>query len=92
MNSTRQSLSQGVAGRLGIPQDQAKDVLEAFLSVVTDRLALGEDVYIRRWGAFFLRSRKGRDGARNPRTGEPCRIPAHRTVRFRPSKEGWTNG
>ncbi len=36
------------------------------------------------FGTFTVKSRKARDG-RNPRTGEPIKIPASKTVGFKPA-------
>lgn len=84
MSTTRKTLCAEVSTRLGIPQGQARATLDALLDSITENLKEGEDVQIRGWGSFFLRHRKGRGGVRNPRTGAPGWVAAHRTVRFRP--------
>ena len=44
-----------------------------------------QEVKISRFGTFFLRQRKGHLG-RNPKTGELHRIPPHRSLWFRPTR------
>lgn len=83
-HSTRRSLSAEVATRLGIPQYEARATLDAMLEAIAQNLMEGANVEIRGWGSFFLRHRKARGGVRNVRTGVPCHLAAHRTVRFRP--------
>lgn len=43
-------------------------------------------IELRNFGIFEIVQTPARDGARNPRTGDPVRIPARRKARFRPGK------
>ena len=50
-----------------------------------EALRRGERIEIRGFGTFSVTETKARNG-RNPRTGQPVKIPAGRRVRFKPSK------
>jgi len=51
--------------------------------------ALGEDqvIELRGFGTFEIRTRKGREKARNPRTGEIVPVSTHGVAVFRPGKQ-----
>lgn len=58
----------------------AGDALEAVLGAIAKGVKTGQ-VQIIGFGTFRLASRKARTG-RNPKTKEPIKIPASKTVRF----------
>ena len=62
-------------------------IVDAFFTHV--KVALLEDrvVELRGFGTFEVRTRKGRERARNPKTGETVRVQNHGVVVFRPGKE-----
>lgn len=62
-------------------------VLEAFFEQIKDGMADGRVVELRGFGTFELRLRKGREKARNPRTGETLPVASHNVAVFRPGKE-----
>ncbi len=51
--------------------------------------ALGEDkvIELRGFGTFEIKTRKGRERARNPKTGETVSVEDHGVAVFRPGKE-----
>ena len=53
---------------------------------MADSLARGERVELRGFGSFALNYRPARNG-RNPRTGEPVKVPAKYTPHFKAGKE-----
>lgn len=61
-------------------------VVSVILDAITARLAAGERIEIRGFGAFSLNSRPPRIG-RNPKTGETVQVPAKMAVHFKPGKE-----
>lgn len=73
-----------VAKKASITQKDAKAALEALAEVVTAQAALGDDVTIFGFGKFKPVHREGKV-ARNPKTGEPIRVPARTVLKFRPS-------
>ncbi len=62
-------------------------VVDQFFDEV--KLALMEDriVELRGFGTFEIRTRKGREKARNPKTGEVVPVQNHGVTVFRPGKD-----
>ena len=62
-------------------------IIDNFFSEV--KTALNEDrvVELRGFGTFEVRTRKGREKARNPKTGEIVPVSTHGVTVFRPGKE-----
>jgi integration host factor subunit beta len=76
-----------VADKLdGVKKKDVESIIEAFLGCMTDALARGERVEIRGFGSFSVRTREARQG-RNPKTGEPVRVPKKRVPFFTVGKE-----
>lgn len=85
---TKADLVEQVADAIG-PGITKKDcalVVEGFLNAVKQALAQRQHIEIRGFGTFKIRRRKSRM-ARNPRTGDPVRVPARAVPVFKPSKE-----
>lgn len=85
---TKADLVEQVAEAIG-PGITKKDcalVVDGFLSAVKQALAQRQNIEIRGFGTFKIRRRKTRM-ARNPRTGDPVRVPARAVPVFKPSKE-----
>ena len=84
---TRSELIQKLAAQL--PQLTAKDAelaLKEMLEAISEALAQGQRVEIRGFGSFALNYRPPRTG-RNPKTGEPVKVPAKYVPHFKPGKE-----
>jgi nucleoid DNA-binding protein len=86
MSTTRKDLATAAASISGLPPQEADHIIRAFLLALTERVAAGERIEIRRFGTFDRHWKKARM-ARNPKTGSPAAVPAHYVVRFRPSPE-----
>ena len=84
---TKADLVEQVAEAIGpgITKKECALVVDGFLNAVKRALAQGNGIEIRGFGTFKLRHRKARM-ARNPRTGEPVRVPARVSPVFKPSK------
>lgn len=61
-------------------------IVEAVFATMTEALRSEKRIEIRGFGSFAVRVRDARD-ARNPRTGEPVRVPRRVTPHFTPGKE-----
>ncbi len=84
---TKADLVQQVADAIG-PGVTRKDcalVVDGFLNAIKQAVAAGENIEIRGFGTFKVRRRKARM-ARNPRTGDPVRVPARAVPVFKPSR------
>jgi DNA-binding protein HU-beta len=82
---TKEQLIARMAGSAGITKVAAGNALEAFTGAVTASLKKGHRVTLVNFGTFGTAKRKARAG-RNPRTGEPLRIPAARVAKFSAGK------
>jgi len=60
-------------------------VVDAFLDAVKDALKDQHNIEVRGFGTFKIRRRKTRM-ARNPRTGDPVKVPQRAVPVFKPSK------
>lgn len=77
-NVTKQDLVQEIARSTGYIQSDIRAVVEDFFEVVGKYLAANENIEIRGFGTFSVKTRKPRP-ARNPRTGEEVQL-AERVV------------
>lgn len=82
MNSTQ--LAAALDARTGIGAALASDITKAVLDLIAAELATGAKVSLSGFGSFEVRDRAARTG-RNPQTGAPLVVPAHRSVVFRPA-------
>ena len=85
-NLTKRDIVLQISRETGINQQEVFAVVQLTLDSITDALASGRDVEIRKFGFFALRLSKARVG-RNPRDpGTDVLIPARATVKFKSSK------
>lgn len=66
--------------------EDVEKVVNVILEEIGGALARGDRVELRGFGAFSVRRRDARKG-RNPRTGEPVKVPAKAVPFFKPGKE-----
>jgi DNA-binding protein HU-beta len=78
---TKNELARELAEELDLPRRQVADLLEATLEKITDVLKSGDKVQLTPFGQFKVRDRAARI-ARNPKTGEPIKVPAKRVLKF----------
>ena len=69
----------------GLTKVMAREVVESFLGLTIKILKKDGRIALAGLGVFEVVKRAKRK-ARNPRTGEPVVIKAHKAVKFRPSK------
>jgi DNA-binding protein HU-beta len=72
-------------GEKGLTQSKISAVLAAAGAVNRELLKDGKDAEVVGLGILKVVRRAAREG-RNPRTGEPVKIPAKRAVKFRAAK------
>lgn len=68
----------------GIGLGRSKEVIKAVFEIISEELALGNDVRISKFGTFQIKIREPRMGF-NIQTREPMEIPEKRKVAFKPS-------
>jgi len=69
----------------GVTKVQAERGLDALIQAITEAVERGEAVRLVGFGSFEVVKRAEKAG-RNPRTGEPLKIPAKKVVKFRAGK------
>ena len=69
----------------GVTKKDCAAVVDAFLNAIKQAIADGSHIEIRGFGTFKVRERRTRM-ARNPRTGDPVRVPARAVPVFKPSR------
>lgn len=82
---TRADLSEAVHREVGLPRNEASQLVETVIAHVSDALVRGESVKISSFGSFLVRDKDERIG-RNPKTGEEVPIGPRRVISFRPSQ------
>jgi len=78
---TKNELAEQVARRNGLSANQARQVLESTIEVVSDELAAGGEVALAGFGKFSVSQRASRQG-RNPSTGQTIQISASKAPKF----------
>jgi len=81
----KQALVELIHGKVGGTKVQAEEIVESILEAITTTLKKGEEVSIAGLGIFSVKTRAART-ARNPKTGEPVKVPATRVPKFRAAK------
>ncbi len=82
---TKAELVAQLAEQIGSSKAAAEKTLEAFLASIEETLAKEGKLTLTGFGTFLVETRQARKG-RNPRTGEPMKIPATNVVKFRAGK------
>lgn len=79
----RKELIAALAAKTGSTKTEAEQNIAAFIEVVTETLAAGDDISLVGFGAFEVRERAARTG-RNPATGAELKIAASKQAAFKP--------
>jgi integration host factor subunit beta len=84
---TKAEIIEAIFEKTQINRKTIHSVVDQFFDEV--KLALMEDriVELRGFGTFEIRTRKGREKARNPKTGEVVPVQNHGVTVFRPGKD-----
>jgi DNA-binding protein HU-beta len=75
-----------VAKEVGLTKSQAEAAFNTLISGVTASLKKGQKVTFVGFGTFSVAKRKARVG-RNPQTGAPIKIAAHKVPKFSPGSD-----
>ncbi len=82
---TKKELVEQVAQRTGADRGETRKIVQAFLDAVVQELNRGNRLEFRDFGVFEVRQRAPRM-AQNPKTMEKVKVPAKRSVRFKPGR------
>jgi DNA-binding protein HU-beta len=74
-----------VADSAGLSKADATRAVDGVFDVITHSLQGGDEVRLVGFGTFSVAQRRATEG-RNPRTGEPIRIPASKQPKFKAGK------
>jgi integration host factor subunit beta len=74
-----------ISKQMDIPKQEAEEGVNLFFQTIKEAILKGEEIEIRGFGSFRFRKRTSRSG-RNPRTGEPVKVPPKKVLYFKPSK------
>jgi len=83
MNKTE--LIAAVAEKAEISKKDAEKAVKAFTDVIADELVKGEKIQLVGFGTFEVAERAEREG-RNPKSGEPMKIAASKSPKFKAGK------
>lgn len=73
--------------KLNLNRNDIHEIVDAFFEEVKEGLKEEQVIELRGFGTFEVRTRKGREKARNPKTGEVVAVGTHSVAVFRPGKE-----
>ncbi|MBN1754590.1 integration host factor subunit beta [bacterium] len=82
---TKADLVEKVADETGFTKTETGVICDKLIDTIKEAVAKGEKIELRRFGTFQLKERKSRM-ARNPRTGDPVKIPTRKIPVFKVSK------
>jgi integration host factor subunit beta len=84
---TKSDIVDAIYDKTGMERKEIREVIDLYTSEVKSALVRRDVVELRGFGTFEVKVRKGRERARNPRTGEIVSIRPHGNVCFRPGRE-----
>lgn len=84
---TKAEIVEKIALKLDLNRTDVHNVIDMFFEELKDALKDDKVIELRGLGTFEIRTRKGREKARNPKTGEIVPVKNHGVAVFRPGKE-----
>lgn len=82
---TKAEIVSNISNKLGIEKGDAQAIVNHFMKEVRSALESGENVYLRGFGSFVIKTRKAKKG-RNISKNVTINIPAHNIPSFKPAK------
>lgn len=82
---TKADIINEISRSTGIEKAAVLATVEKFMEVVKDSMAHGENVYLRGFGSFIVKTRKAKT-ARNISKNTTIMIPEHKVPAFKPAK------
>jgi DNA-binding protein HU-beta len=82
---TKADIVNEISKNTGIEKLVVQKTVETFMDLIRDSLAEGENVYLRGFGSFIIKTRAAKT-ARNISKNVTIAIPAHKVPSFKPSK------
>ena len=83
---TKADIVSQISDQTGMEKGDVQVTVEAFMRAVRNNLESGENVYLRGFGSFVVKTRAAKTG-RNILAKKAIQIPAHNIPSFKPSKD-----
>lgn len=83
---TKADIVNRIAQETGMEKMDVQSTVEAFMRSVRDSVESGENVYLRGFGSFVVKTRAAKTG-RNILAKKSIQIPAHNIPSFKPAKD-----
>ena len=84
---TKAAIIESLHNKLGMNRTEIHTVIDELFEEIKDGIKDDRVIELRGFGTFEVRTRKGREKARNPKTGEVVAVDRHGVAIFRPGKE-----
>jgi DNA-binding protein HU-beta len=82
---TKADVVNNISDQLGIDKNDVLATVECFMKEIKNSLESGENVYLRGFGSFIIKTRAEKTG-RNISRNIAVKIPAHNIPAFKPAK------
>ncbi|ALM21172.1 DNA-binding protein [Nonlabens sp. MIC269] len=82
---TKADIVSKISDKLGMEKTDVQATVESFMEEVKGSLETGENVYLRGFGSFIVKTRAEKTG-RNISKNTTIKIPAHNIPAFKPAK------
>ncbi|MGB1269557.1 MAG: HU family DNA-binding protein [Flavobacteriaceae bacterium] len=82
---TKADIVTKISDQLGIEKGDVQATVESFMNEVKNSLESGDNVYLRGFGSFIIKTRAEKTG-RNISKNTTIKIPAHNIPAFKPAK------
>ena len=82
---TKADIVSQIAKKTGVEKVQIQTIIEVFMDEIKDSLGRGENVYLRGFGSFIVKTRAEKV-ARNISKNTTITIPEHKIPAFKPAK------
>ncbi len=82
---TKADIVAKISERLGMEKNEVQATVETFMEEVKNSLEGGDNVYLRGFGSFIVKTRAEKTG-RNISKNTTIKIPAHNIPAFKPAK------
>ena len=82
---TKAELVSTISNKLGTEKNETQKIVEAFMQEIRTSMYNGDNVYLRGFGSFVIKTRAAKTGRNIPKN-TAIEIPAHNIPAFKPSK------
>ena len=84
---TKADIIDAIYNRSGVNRKEVRNVVDLFIEELKVALISNKVIELRGFGTFEIKTRKGRQKARNPKTGEILSVNSHGIVAFRAGRD-----